>query len=80
MGISEECFIFDLASLPLEVARPIYPTMCTKVAVKRQSSSLISDITETRIIKIWGFTDKITVNRSNLQTVYYYYYHYYYYY
>jgi len=40
MGISEGCFIFDFTSLPLEVARPIYPTMCTKVAVKHQSSLL----------------------------------------
>ena len=32
--ISEGCFIFDFASLPLEVAQPIYPAMCTKVAVK----------------------------------------------
>ncbi|KAK2147741.1 hypothetical protein LSH36_538g01023 [Paralvinella palmiformis] len=39
MGISEGCFVFDFTSLPLEVARPIKPTMCTKVAVKRQSSS-----------------------------------------
>ena len=38
VGISEGCFIFHLASLPLEVARPIQPTMCTKVAVKQQSS------------------------------------------
>ena len=37
--ISEECFIFDFASLVLEVARPIQPTICTKVAVKHQSSS-----------------------------------------
>ena len=42
VGISEGCFIFDFASLPLEVARPIQPTMCTKVAVKHQSSSLSS--------------------------------------
>ena len=39
VGISEGCFIFDFTSLPSEVARPIYPTMCTKVAVKHQSSS-----------------------------------------
>ena len=38
MGISEGCFIFDFASLHLEVAWPIYPTMCTKVAVKHRSS------------------------------------------
>jgi len=30
VGISEGCFIFDLASLPLEVARLIEPTMCKK--------------------------------------------------
>ena len=35
MGISEGCFIFDFASLPLEVAWPILATMCTKVAVKQ---------------------------------------------
>ena len=39
MGISEGFFIFDFTSLPLEVAQPIQPTMCTKVAVKHQSSS-----------------------------------------
>ena len=32
--IHEGCFIFDFASLLLEVARPIYSTMCTEVAVK----------------------------------------------
>ena len=39
VGIFEGCFIIDFASLPLEVARPIQPTMCTKVAVKHQLSS-----------------------------------------
>ena len=39
VDISEGCFVFDIASLPLEFARPIQPTMCTKVAVKHQSSS-----------------------------------------
>jgi len=39
VGISEGCFIFDFASLPLEVAWPFYPIMCLKVAVKHQSSS-----------------------------------------
>ena len=39
VGISEACFVFHFVSLPLEVARPILPTLCTKVAVKRQSSS-----------------------------------------
>ena len=39
LDVSEGCFVFDFASLPLEVARPIYPTMCTKVAVKQFSSS-----------------------------------------
>ena len=38
VSISEGCFIFHFASLLLEVARPIWPTMCTKVAVKHQSS------------------------------------------
>ena len=33
LGISEGCFIFHFASLPLEVVRPIQPTTCTKVAV-----------------------------------------------
>jgi len=36
VGISEGCFIFDFASLPLEVARPIWPTLRTKVAIKHQ--------------------------------------------
>ena len=44
MGISTGCFIFDFTSLPLEVAWPIYPTMCTKVAVKYQSSSSWLDL------------------------------------
>ena len=44
MGISEGCFIFDFASLPLEVYRAIYPTICTKVAVKHQSSSSSSSL------------------------------------
>ena len=39
VGISDGCFIFDFDSLRLEVDRPIQPTMCTKVAVKHQSSS-----------------------------------------
>ena len=44
VGISEGCFVFRFVSLPLEVARPIQPTLCTKVAVKninhhRQTSS-----------------------------------------
>ena len=40
LSISEGCFIFDFASLPLKVAQPIYPTMCTKVAIKHQSKEL----------------------------------------
>ena len=36
--IFEGRFIFDFASLPLEVAWPIQPTMCTKAAVKHKSS------------------------------------------
>jgi len=39
VGISEGCFIFDFTSLPLEIAGPMKPTMCTKVVVKHQSSS-----------------------------------------
>ena len=35
VGMSEGCFV----SLPLEVARPIQPTLCEKVAVKHQPSS-----------------------------------------
>ena len=34
VGISEVCFILDFDLLPLAVARPIQPTMCTNVAVK----------------------------------------------
>ena len=37
-AISERCFIFDFASLTLVVVRPIWPIMCTNVAVKHQSS------------------------------------------
>ena len=43
VGISEGCFIFDFASLPLDVVRPIQPTICTKVAVKHRSSSSSSE-------------------------------------
>jgi len=39
VGISGGCFVFHFVSLPLEVARPIKPTLCTKVAIKHQSSS-----------------------------------------
>jgi len=35
-AMSEGFFIFHFASLPLEIARLIYPTLCTKVAVKQQ--------------------------------------------
>ena len=30
VGKSEGCFVFDFASLPLEVARPVWPTLCKK--------------------------------------------------
>ena len=43
VGISEGCFTGDFASLHLKVARPIYPTVCTKVAAKHQSSSSTND-------------------------------------
>ena len=33
VGMSEGHFIFDFTSLPLEVAQPIQPTLCTKVAI-----------------------------------------------
>ena len=39
VGISEGCFVFRFVSLSLEIARSIWPTMCTNVAVKHQSSS-----------------------------------------
>jgi len=39
VGISEGYFIFDFALLSSEVARPIQPTMCTKVAIKHRSLS-----------------------------------------
>ena len=38
VAISKGCFYFEFASLPSEVARPISPTTCTKVAVNHQSS------------------------------------------
>ena len=41
VGISEGCFVFHFVSLPLEGARPIQPALCTKVAVKHQSSSSV---------------------------------------
>jgi len=37
LGVSEWYFVFDFASLLLEVARPSNPTVCTKVATKHQS-------------------------------------------
>ena len=43
VGISEGCLIFHFVSLPLEVLRPIWPTLCTKVAVKHQTSSSSSE-------------------------------------
>ena len=36
LAMSERCFFYQFASLSREVARPIYNTMCTKVAVKQQ--------------------------------------------
>ena len=39
VGISEGCFVLHFVSLHLEVAWPIQLTLCTKVAVKHQSSS-----------------------------------------
>ena len=42
VGISVGCFVFHFVSLPLEVARPIQPTLCTKVAVRHQSSSSVN--------------------------------------
>ena len=55
MGISEGCFIFDFTSLSLEVAQPMLPTMCTKVAIKHQSSSPIiecsgSSVTDLQVV------------------------------
>jgi len=44
VGVSEVCFVFDFASLPVEVARPIYPIICTKLAVKNQSSSDVQSL------------------------------------
>jgi len=39
VGISERCLSFHFVSLPLEVARPIYPTMCTNLAVQSLSAA-----------------------------------------
>ena len=39
---NEWCFVFDFASLPLDATRPIWPTVCTNVAVKHQSSITIT--------------------------------------
>jgi len=54
VGISKACFIFDFASLPLEVARPILPTVCTKVAIKHQSSSSSSFIKNNVVVETSG--------------------------
>jgi len=53
VGIFEGCFNIDFASLPLEVVRPIYPTMCTNVAVKHKSSSSIDQAGTTYMGKIF---------------------------
>ena len=39
VGMSEGCFIFHFAILPLDVARHIYPTICTNMSAKHQSQS-----------------------------------------
>ena len=44
VGISEGCFVFNFALLPLEVARPILPTMRTKVDVIHPPSSSPNNI------------------------------------
>ena len=44
VGKTQGCFIFDLVSLPLEVSRPIWHNMCTKVALKHQSIMCQMDI------------------------------------
>ena len=52
-----KCFNPELAlhfpqTIPLVVARPIYPTMCTKVVVKHQSSSSCEHKLITRFLLI----------------------------
>ena len=51
VGISEECFIFEFASLTMGVARLIQPAMCTTLAVRHQLSSS-SDKTQINISQI----------------------------
>ena len=53
VGISVGCFIVDFASLPLQVARPIYPTMFTNVAVK--TSIMIMMIASSKVTSLVAF-------------------------
>ena len=39
-GMSEGCFVFQFASLPLELSHPIQPTLCPKVVVKHETSPM----------------------------------------
>ena len=61
MGKYGGCFMFDIASLPLEVARSIEPTMGTKVAVQHQWSSSQQDANRSvNNWSLWYLTDVIS--------------------
>ena len=67
VSISEHCFIFDFASLPLEVVRPIQPIMCTKVAVKHQSSIISSSMQPLRLLKLELHQNEILNSRRSIR-------------
>ena len=50
VGISDGCFVFHFVSLPLEVARPILPTLC---AQKWPEISQLHHSSHTRIEHVW---------------------------
>ena len=66
-GISAGCFIFDFTSLPLEVTRPIQPTLCTKVAANQQSSSSSqTNLSQTKVqVRIKRSTQRFAAQCSN---------------
>ena len=47
VGISEGCFIFDFASLPLDVARPIEPIKCTIIIIITNNNNNVDLVLKT---------------------------------
>jgi len=50
VGMSEKCLIFDFASLPLELARLIEPTLCTNLAIYHQTFISVAQYQSSDII------------------------------